>query len=87
MSISGEIGVLSESRCAAPDQMRHHSAVDGAKTSACGLATETVYVEVGDAGVEFHAQADSTVTDAADAQDSSRRCGMPGRGCDQKSDV
>jgi hypothetical protein len=25
--------------------------------------------------------------DAADAQDSSRRCGMPGRGCDQKSDV
>ncbi len=38
-------------------------------------------------GVEFHAQADSAVTDAADAQDSSRRCGMPGRGCDQKSDV
>jgi hypothetical protein len=90
---SGRCRFLARSGCSANPDVRHqtrcaaHSAVDGAITSACGLATETVYVEVGDTGVEFHAQADSAVTDAADARYSSRRCGMPGRGCDQKSDV
>jgi hypothetical protein len=36
VSISGEIGVLGESRCAAPDQMCAPLSGDGAKTSACG---------------------------------------------------
>jgi len=47
-------------------------------TSACGLATDTVYVEA-DTGSNSR-QANSTVTDAADVQDRAQRYGMPGRG-------
>ena len=50
-------------------------------------ACQTVHVEVGDTGEQVHAQADAAVTGAAGAQDNSPRCGMPGRGCDQKLEV